>query len=435
MKGLLFTYLLTYGGAGVALFNPFVGLLVYVCFAIIKPESLWYWSVPPGNYSRIVAIGLLLGWINKGFGNWKLGRARGIVGALLAFWLLTVVSALCGINPDRSQIFVEELTKIVLPFLVGITIIDSMKKVMQLAWVIVLSEGYLALEFNEFYYDGFNRLTEAGFGGMDNNCNAIALVTCAGMAFFLGLHSKEWWRKTLAFGAALLMVHAILFSMSRGGMLALLVTLLVSFLLIPKKPIHFLIFFLAVAVIWRLAGAEVTARFESTFADAADRDASAAGRLELWEGCWQTMLENPLGVGPDCFPLITPRFGFRIGKEAHTLWLQTGAEWGFPGLFCLLLFYFLCLRRVWPLAREKSNVADPRFRSLARGVIASLIGFMVSAQFVSLKGLEHPFYIVLIGATALKLMPMSVHEEQEDQPEQAEDAKSPAAACIWDSGY
>ena len=46
MKGLLFTYLLTYGGAVVSLFRPFHGLLIYICFAIIKPEALWYWSVP-----------------------------------------------------------------------------------------------------------------------------------------------------------------------------------------------------------------------------------------------------------------------------------------------------------------------------------------------------------------------------------------------------
>ena len=39
MKGLLFTYALTYGGAVVSLFNPFYGLLIYVCFAIMRPET------------------------------------------------------------------------------------------------------------------------------------------------------------------------------------------------------------------------------------------------------------------------------------------------------------------------------------------------------------------------------------------------------------
>ena len=75
MKGLLFTYLLTYGGGLVSLFHPFVGLLIYICFAIIKPEALWYWSVPAGNYSRIVFGALFIGWGMAGFGSWRLGRA------------------------------------------------------------------------------------------------------------------------------------------------------------------------------------------------------------------------------------------------------------------------------------------------------------------------------------------------------------------------
>src|SRR5262249_25648756 len=82
-KGLIFTYLLTYGGAAASLYRPFYGLLVYICFAIVRPEAMWYWAVPEGNYSRIVAIALLVGWALHGFGSWKLGRAKGVVVALI----------------------------------------------------------------------------------------------------------------------------------------------------------------------------------------------------------------------------------------------------------------------------------------------------------------------------------------------------------------
>ena len=71
MKSLLFTYALTYGGAVMSLFSPYIGFLIYVCFGIIKPDSLWFWAIPEGNYSRIVAIGLLLGWLVHGFGSWR----------------------------------------------------------------------------------------------------------------------------------------------------------------------------------------------------------------------------------------------------------------------------------------------------------------------------------------------------------------------------
>ena len=33
---------------------------------------------------------------------------------------------------------------------------------------------------------------------MDNNCNAIAMVTGIGLLFFLGLNAPRWWQKVLA---------------------------------------------------------------------------------------------------------------------------------------------------------------------------------------------------------------------------------------------
>jgi hypothetical protein len=84
--------------------------------------------------------------------------------------------------------------------------------------------------------------------------------------------------------------------------------------------------------------------------------------------------------------------------------MQLGAELGFPGLFFLLIgFYGLCIARLWPLTFLATPVPDPWIKTLARMVIAALFGFFVSAQFVSLAGLELPYYIVLVGAGALKL--------------------------------
>jgi O-antigen ligase len=115
------------------------------------------------------------------------------------------------------------------------------------------------------------------------------------------------------------------------------------------------------------------------------------------------MLKYPWGVGANQFGMVVPEYGFRPGKQAHTLWLQVGAEVGFVGLGCLLLFYGTCIARLWRLAREGAPVTDPWFGAAARMVISGLIGFAVSAQFVSLTTLEVPFYIVLIGAALLKL--------------------------------
>src|SRR5262245_51132509 len=115
-KGLIITYVLTYGGAAAALFNPFIGLLIYICFAIIKPEALWHWSVPAGNYSRIVAAGLLLGWAFHGFGNWRFGRAAVVVKCAVGYWLWMVAATFNTPVGAPAWDFVESMGKVILPF-------------------------------------------------------------------------------------------------------------------------------------------------------------------------------------------------------------------------------------------------------------------------------------------------------------------------------
>ncbi len=196
------------------------------------------------------------------------------------------------------------------------------------------------------------------------------------------------------------MFHTVLLTFSRGGTLSLVVTALAIFLVLPKQPKHYLFFLLALIIAFKLAGQGVVDRFATAFAAKGERDESAESRLYLWGICWHMMMAEPfLGVGPDHFGLVAPDYGSKYprGKEAHTLWLQIGAELGFPGLFSLLMFYALCIVRLWRMHRWEP-LADPWLADVARMVIAALVGFMCSAQFVTLEGLELPYYVALLGA-------------------------------------
>jgi probable O-glycosylation ligase (exosortase A-associated) len=403
--GPIFVYLMTYGGAVVALFNPFVGLLIYVSFAILKPQSIWYWSVRPGNYSRIVALGLLAGWVLNGFGRWDMGRGKAVILALIAFFIWVVCSAALAPDQEIAWYYVETYGKFVVPVVVGITVIDSVPRLKLLAWVMLLSQAYPAYELNRSYFAGYNRLREeGGFGALDNNGYACALVTCVGLAGFLTWHSERWWQKAIAAASGGFVIHAILFSNSRGGMLGLIATGMAAFVVMPKGRKELSAFALAVVMVLAFAGPQVWQRFQTTFAEEEDRDASAESRLELWAACLDLAVKNPVfGIGPGHFRLVSYQYGFEMYKEAHTLWILCGAEYGFPGMLLLLSYYGVCLTRVWPIARGKIPVSDPWLVYLARMVIASLVGFAVSAQFLSLGLLEAPYYIAMMGACILKL--------------------------------
>jgi O-antigen ligase len=430
MKPLIFIICMTGGGAIASLFRPYIGFLIYVCFAIIKPDALWGWAIPQAGYSRYIGIALFVGWILNGCGRWQLKRATPIVFALIGFWVLLFLEDLVAPNQDLAWGTFEPLSKVFVPWLVGISLIDSRTRLLQLAWVIAISQGYLAYEFNLLYYSGSFIAEDFQHGGLDNNGVAITMVTAFGLTFFLGMHAQHWWQKAISFVFAALMAHVVMFSNSRGGMVALIITGFFCFLLLPKTPRHYLIFILMALVMIRLAGESVQNRFLSSFASREEGGDEGSTRKEHWMACLQSMVEQPLGVGPSHWPITGPKYGLKWGQEAHSTWLQIGAEMGLPGLFCLVVFYGGTCRRLWPLTRRRTPVDDPWMRHLARAVIASLVGFCVSAQFVTIHGIELPYYLVLIGAGVLKLT-SATSTGQVKSPKFAMPVVAPAPRTPW----
>ena len=388
--------------------------MVYFAFAIITPESMWHWAVPPGHYSRTVALALLAGWVLQSFGSWRFYGAKPLVYSIIGFWVWALISARMSDYVGHSMPFITSFAKILLPILVGATTIQTVGQIKALAWTLTLSQAYIAYDFNVAYtFHNFNRVTAPiAYANMDNNSLCIAMVTGCGLAFFLALRDKVLWRRWMLFILAALLAHVPMFGESRGAMLALVVTGVATFIIIPREPKHYAIFILAIVIGLRLAGAAVVERFATIFVEGEERDYSAQSRLDLWKGCADLMLQYPLlGVGPDNWPLYAPDYGFPKGKEAHSVWFQTGAELGIPGLGFLLTWYVLTCWKLLQLVR-KPGYMDPFLLDAARMVIAALVAFGVSASFVSLEGLELPYYVTLLGVCTIKIATSPKHQRE-----------------------
>lgn len=405
MFGLLFTYGVTLFGSLAALLNPFYGFLAYVCMAVLKPEHLWFYNVPQNNYSRVIGIAMLVGWVLHGFGDRKLGRGASAVIALLGFFVWSGMSATLAPVQQPAWAFVEALAKIVLPVLVGLTTIKSKRELKMLAWIIFLCQGMMAFEMNLYYLSGFNRLRTHGIAGLDNNAAAIALNAGIGLGFFLGLAARSLWQRGLAWFLCLMMVHAIMFSFSRGGLLGLCVVGGVAFFLIPRRPSHYVALAIALAVAARLAGPEVTERFMTVFVEKKKLDLSAVSRVQLWTACAKVAAANPLfGIGPNQWKIQAHLHGFEEGKAAHSTWFEMAAETGLVGVTLLLAFYWLTIIGLWRQNRRiRLYGGDPWAHASGCMVITSLMGFGVSAQFVTVEALEVPYYVALLGIATMKI--------------------------------
>jgi putative inorganic carbon (hco3(-)) transporter len=402
MKGLILVYIVTYVSAVVALVDPLIGLYTYVGLSILRPQFIFGFAGDLSGLSEIVGYALLIGWTLKKFGSWQAGRASPVILALLAFTGWFCLSAVMALDTSVSYPQIVFLAKLVLPFLVGATMLKDEKDWRRLMWTIVLAQGYVGFEQNLNYLKGFNTAQD-GFGGMDNNFFGVSLVTVIGPAITLTIVSKKWYQRLLAAAAAALILHTTMLTYSRGAMVGMLAVGTTAFLLMPKRPKYIGALLIVALVAVRLTGPQLAARYMSTFAQEDQRDYSSESRVDLWKDCLKVIQAYPLlGVGPANWRVIASSYGWSEGKSAHSVWMETAAEIGIPGVLMLMLFFGLAAARLWPIARGKLKEEDEYKSAIAIGVVLSIVGFAVAGQFVSAPGLEPPYWVAMLGVALLK---------------------------------
>ena len=380
-----------------------LGLYAYVGFAVLRPQAIFSWAGDLSNISFIVGVATLIGWALQGFGSWRFGRAKSVVVALVLFVVWFALSGLLAVNPSVSFASLWEVSKFVLPVLVGVTMLETEIDRRRMLWTIVLAQGYVGFEMNLAYlYKGYN-LAAKGFAGMDNNCFGAGLVTVIGPAVALTIVSKTWYERAAASSAAVLILHTTLLTFSRGAMVGLVAVAVTAFVMMPKRPRHMVAVLVVVLLAIRLTGPQLAERYSTTFAGQAERDGSAESRIDLWRDCLLVIQAYPVfGVGPGNWRIIASQYGWPEGKSAHSVWMETAAENGIPGALLLFLFFGLAGAKLWPIARERLTDANRYETALAASVVLGVVGFSVSGQFVSVPGLEVPYYVVMVGAAMLK---------------------------------
>jgi hypothetical protein len=97
--------------------------------------------------------------------------------------------------------------------------------------------------------------------------------------------------------------------------------------------------------------------------------------------------------------------------------MQSAAEVGAPGVLLLLSFFVIAVLKLWPVARARPTPENRYEVAVASGAIMCIAGFAVAGQFVSLGGLETPYYVTMVGVALLKgAVPASVRPAAAPQP-------------------
>lgn len=190
-------------------------------------------------------------------------------------------------------------------------------------------------------------------------------------------------QSTLMFGAAILMVLAVLFSLSRGGILSMLLVALLLMILLPfttrKKLIYLGIFVAIIVGYGSMLGIDtIVTRFGTI-------SGSGEIRLKLYLFSLPMVLDHWLtGIGLGSYTLLSPVYleGFPVGMHAdraHNEYLELLIELGIPMALLLFTWIFGGMAKIFISIRSAHSLqtVDRKRIVLALAAACGLIGFLV----------------------------------------------------------
>ena len=222
------------------------------------------------------------------------------------------------------------------------------------------------------------------------------------MYTFLGLNSlKERVKNTrsrIYLASGIIGSIAVVLSLSRASMFALVIGLFVIGLILGRRQLVTIVVVLTVvaALSWQFIP-DFALRFQNTsLIDL--RSYKVAGRLFIWEKSWEIIRDNPwLGVGRSQFQteykkhLSADFTDKRIPGDAHNDWLQVTATAGIPGLILFASLWFAILRRA------KINIyRTNKERIIPLAGVLGLVGVLVMSTGVSLFEDSEMLQIILL---------------------------------------
>jgi len=220
---------------------------------------------------------------------------------------------------------------------------------------------------------------DAGPAFLNTSSNQVALYLAPPLAFAIGfaLFSKSPRERVAAAGLVVVLLAAMVLTLSRAGYLAVAVLAVIAVVSIPERRVR----------LWSLLGVALALLLVLELPFIRDRldtfAHSAALRQSIYREALSMLSRRPLqGAGISGFPIRVAPFrptGEEVELYPHNLWLTTWSELGLLGLISFAVIFFgLIWRGVRALGR-----LDGIYRAVAWGAVGALVLYLVHGMFDS----------------------------------------------------
>jgi O-antigen ligase len=236
----------------------------------------------------------------------------------------------------------------------------------------------------------------AGAYGMYENHNDYSFIIVQTLPFYYVYWKTEtgFLKRLLLLAACLLCVVGIFMSLSRGGMITLVleIVLIVLFTMGRRAQIVLLpiVIMFGVGAISYQYVARAANQGEGYTAEDAE-----SSRFELWEAGQNMILHNPLlGVGSRTFGEHAPEYGEishdNRGKNAHNTFIDATATSGLLGVGTLIAMLVGAIRE---LRKPTARIATPWEQNTRKATLIAIMTMIFRAMFDA-KEWDWSFYVL-----------------------------------------
>lgn len=368
-----------------------VFLYYLLVFVIPMPDNPWWtWSVGPLTGIKILGIVCVIAAIaylalsNRWPPFLRLNSSRLFVLVFVIMFLSDlfhegVILGPSGLSNDIAVFFL---------FVVTLVFVNSIERLRKVALIVIGSVAfdslYVIRQWQGFHnvYGGFR-----GWGGVagDPNYYAISVVLWV-PATLLWMGSKRpRWERLFCLGCLLVTLVGFSISASRGGLLGLTAGVLIVIYYSRHRLRNLVVVAVLVLALGSAFGTSPLNRL--LHPDKSDQE-SSQDRLELWHAGLESFRQHPLiGVGVGGFHPKTMKNGvlidlpFRVAHNTYVDYLINLGLVGFVPFVGLLIASTWSLKRLARKLRESNG--PPLLYRLTLGIEAGIVGYMVSAFFLS----------------------------------------------------
>jgi hypothetical protein len=392
--------------------QPFAACLVFIAFSFFRLHEA-YPILGELHIPLLLAIVTLTGlaW------NWLIARSiepylSRELALFCVFFMIGTAGLVFAYNRTVAWTFWSETYWKIGIMTLAIAWLANRREHFRLAaWVLVVSGCLVALVvvYNKFNGIGLVEGTRVTVGRDiksvlgDPNDLTLVLLFPFGFACALLLHRGGPASTLMALIAVPLILVAIIFTQSRGGLVGVVTILTVLGLRVVRSRLLVLLAGGLAALVLFAAMGLATRGYFAVAGGGGGIDLAAYERLYTWRAAIWMMLARPLtGVGLNNFTNTYYLFTeFWIGKAMapHSTWLGVLAETGIPGFAVFVAMVAFCFRSILrALSELAARDPVPEVQAISVALLASLAGFCVSGAFLT-QGFNWPIY-VMIALTA-----------------------------------